>query len=808
MRQALRQSDGKVVLLGSFRRVLDADTPTGLVRLLANGTQLDATFAANTASLQGQVVKVVEMPNGQLLLAADLGTDWLTLNGVRRQGMLRLLADGNPDPSFTATLGTATQIQKLLPQPDGKLLVGGMQFGSITTGMLRRLNTDGSPDTAFQAALGTEPDGEVSGLALQADGSLLVAGGFANIGGRTRRAVVRLDASGTLDGSFNAQVPANTYFSDVAVQPDGRVLLLVGSNSATSTTWRGIVRLQATGSPDASFQTGTNFNRNVFVFPGTPLLLLQPDGGIIVSTDATAYNGTATGNLVRLLPGGALDVSFNNAAALLGSQRPNALQLLPNGQLLAAGFPAHLGGEPYPLSGVARLNADGTRDLSFAPRPQEPGVLHDVLLQPDGKLLLAGNFNKINGMEASCLARLNSDGTVDLPYTAACGANEPVLSLALQPDGKVLAAGTFSYLGGSARRALARLTTSGVLDAAFVPALQPMPFGFAPTGRLVTLQPDGKVLLLGRFNFTTNPNRLQTMVRLETNGQPDPGFNAAFTADNTNALLLQPDGKILGTGLNGFGTSQTAWAWRLLADGTLDPAFTPLPAPIGSTGQGLALAQDATGRVYVGGSMAGAAFKLVRLLPDGTPDGSYQPALLGTTGQQIRSLALQPNGRLLLGGELASPSSNSLQGSLRLLTSGALDSSYEPLNGPAAGVSKLLIQPDGALVMGGSFTTTAGLPTMGLVRLLDSNVLSMSSRSAVPRTEAWPVPAHDVQHLALDRSSQPSSLELLDGVGRAVRQLSVNGPDVDLNTAGLAPGLYLLRVSYAAEMVVRRIVIE
>jgi hypothetical protein len=153
----------------------------------------------------------------------------------------------------------------------------------------------------------------------------------------------------------------------------------------------------------------------------------------------------------------------------------------------------------------------------------------------------------------------------------------------------------------------------------------------------------------------------------------------------------------------------------------------------------------------------------------------------------------------------------------RLLPNGQLDTSYTPINGPRADatgqgtVQSILVQPDGAIMMAGSFTLAGTTPVWGLVRMLDANVLATKNELAEKGTAAWPVPVSGTLNIRLETAAQPQQVQLLDGVGRAVltQPVAAATAELALSVAALPAGVYTLRVSYAlGSPVVRRVVLE
>ena len=244
---------------------------------------------------------------------------------------------------------------------------------------------------------------------------------------------------GTLDISFTRG--ANRAVLALALQADGKILIggdftkLAGSPAIARSR---IARFNADGTADISFDPGTN--RTV------RSLAVQLDGKILVGGDFTALGGGGTGTTTRkrigrLNPDGTLDITFNPGAG--GSVRALALQ--PDGEILAGGDFTTLGGSARNF--IGRLNPDGTLDTTF-----NPGANFSVLslaLQTDGKILVAGSFTTLGGggtAQRNFIGRLNPDGTLDASFDP--GANVTVRALAVETDGKILAGGDFTTLGG------------------------------------------------------------------------------------------------------------------------------------------------------------------------------------------------------------------------------------------------------------------------------------------------------------------------------------------------------------------------
>jgi uncharacterized delta-60 repeat protein len=804
VRQAIQQADGKRVLLGNMTRT--GGNPTrGLARLLAGSTQPDLVFQTNVQALQGSVQYVILLPNNQLLLVSS-GT--LSLGSVSRQRLLRLNTDGTPDATFDAGTGSwqTGSLNHVVPQPDGKLLVAGTfntQLSGVPVRYLLRLNLDGTMDTAFQAALGTGPNAAGNFVALQPDGKILVAGSFSQVDGLPRQGVVRLLTSGAVDATFTSPIPSSLVANVLAIQSDGNIL--VGGGANISGGWLPLMRLLPSGAVDASFQASSAFNfvSNSAFVPG---LQVQPDGNILVYTKATAYTGPSMGELVRLLPGGGLDPSFSNTSRANATAILNSVQLLPSGQLLVSATQYRNASTSGLRMGVTLLQASGAVDNSFAPRLLGPAQVYDVARLPNGSYLVGGDFTEINGQPIAYLAYLSPSGVPNAALSAPMAPDEAVNSLLVQADGKVLVGGFFRQIAGGTRPLIARLLPSSSLDTVFTSPFLQAPELYWTTVRHIAQHPDGRILVEGSLKLASFPTVIDVygLCFLDGNtGQRDTSMPRYLTGD----MLVQPSGKIVIAGEYTTPSGLNTYSlFRIQANGAFDSTFTS----INQTYTGslpTTLAQDAAGQLYVGGRAANGASTtttglLHRLSADGQPTAGGFGYL--STFSEIYTLAVQPNGLVLVGGL----GSSSAVGLSRMSTPSVADPTFTASNGPASAVNKVVVQPDGAIMVAGSFSTVGGQAINGLVRLLDANVLSVSNQKLAALTQAWPVPAHGQLHLRLDAASRPQRVELLDALGRVTLAQSVAQPELTLDTTPLRAGPYILRVQYASGPVTRRVAVE
>jgi uncharacterized delta-60 repeat protein len=395
-------------------------------------------------------------------------------------------------------------------------------------------------------------------------------------------------------------------------------LLLAGALALTEV----VAVSAAVGGIDTSFNVGGAGVGGDSVFG----VVVQPDGKIIVGGTFTIYNGDAAtpDHLLRLNANGTRDTTFNpGGAGFNGSVASVALQ--PDGKIIVGGNFNSYNNTSTPIA-VVRLNADGTRDTTFNPGGTgATGALglqlvDALLVQPDGKILVGGNFLFYNGDDAAPdnLLRLNADGSRDTTFNpGGAGTNNGVLSLALQPDGKIIVGGTFTIYNGDAAAPdyLLRLNANGTRDTTFNPGGA----GFSDTVHAVALQPDGKLIVGGSFNaYNGNDAAPNCVLRLNADGTRDTAFNpgglgfvTAFNPRLVAALLVQPDGKILVGGsffLVAYNNDSTNpvpnHLMRLNADGTHDTTFNTGGSGLsksGSPAKAGTLALQSDGKILVGG---------------------------------------------------------------------------------------------------------------------------------------------------------------------------------------------------------------
>jgi len=339
------------------------------------------------------------------------------------------------------------------------------------------LASPGELDPTFTTGAGF--NGSVTAIAVQPDGKIVVGGGFTAYASTPTAYIARLNADGTLDRSFVGATGLDSVIYAVALQPDGKIIIggaftCIGATDPSTplqclltggSTRNHIARLNSDGTLDTGYALPA-----VSGFGGTVwTLALQADGKVIVGGAFTGGIGTpvAVKRIARLDTDGRVDPTFvQTGAGLDGSVFTTAIQ--PDGKVLIGGDFTHLEGSSMPY--VARLNSNGAMDTTFAPTGTGlNGLVQSLALQPDGNVVAGGFFTSYNAVSRSHLARLTSTGGLDTtfaPTTGLAGAGFSTY-VALQPNGKIVVAGDFTGYNGTARAGLAQVLSDGSLDSTF-----------------------------------------------------------------------------------------------------------------------------------------------------------------------------------------------------------------------------------------------------------------------------------------------------------------------------------------------------
>jgi uncharacterized delta-60 repeat protein len=346
-------------------------------------------------------------------------------------------------------------------------------------------------------------------IALYTDGRILVAGGFSQYNGNMRRGLARLQSDGTLDGSFDPMEGPNGPVRWVFPQPDGKLIIAGDFSTFNSLPTRFVTRLRPDGSVDLTFPT-------ISLDGSLQGAISQGDGRIMLAGSFTHINGTEQPNFARLNTNGTLDGSFSVPSGVVGTV--DGLTALASGKTLVFGSFSSIGS--YPISLLARLDEHGVVDTNFALPFVNGSEITAVAEQPDGRIVICGEFTSIDGYSRIRVARLNSEGTLDLSFYTPLGIDSRPYAVSLTPDGRVLLGGNFYFVSGVPQLFMAQLKSDGTLASTFNPR-----FDSGVTG--IRSLADGNILACGGFTMVNGTN-INRIVRLTGGTASAPGTVSLF----------------------------------------------------------------------------------------------------------------------------------------------------------------------------------------------------------------------------------------------------------------------------------------
>ncbi len=650
--------------------------------------------------------------DGEILIAGFLESDLRGIGEPTR--VLRAYTDGTLDPDFQAPLLRGGSVRTITVQPDGNILVGGL-FDRVdddaVTGLIR-LNADGNLDQSFNIPILDDLEG-ISGtgiwapIVLDGGGNIYIGGRFGAVNGAARQGFARLLSDGSLDDTF----PAGGYtlsegrpVRGIGITSDDKVII-GGLFMADATGAEGVlVRLRADGSFDDTF---TLLARGDSALDTQVRQLAVLADNTIVAVDNT---------VARYLPDGALDDTFHrpvlNDSNLEGNGFAFWLAQGAGGTLVIAGgrFLAEIDGLAVP--GIARLNADGTLDNTFSP----PGLQREIYptnlaLQSDGlPVVWDGRFSLVNGISLSGLARFDLQGSVDdtLDLSGSIVDFLGLIRAGLTSDDRIYYLASVGPDAVNAENVIGRLLPDGAPDGSF---------SESPVV-------GNRLFVLGDDRVITTRGGQQRQVE---------GFNGAFVRINYEGGV---DGSFIGL-QDYFGGVERDHEGNLALIWVVEPKI---------------LAEFPDGRLLVSLPGPNQTYLLARLHYDGTFDESFAVGTIsgGPPEERFRNVRdperdnerisvtalfpawngftdaeMLPDGNILVSGQFFEFNGHFSPGLVKLDPDGNIDHSFSPGSGArhlegddrAARIDSITVDWRGRIYLIGVFDEFNDALVSGLVRL-------------------------------------------------------------------------------------------
>lgn len=478
---------------------------------------------------------------------------------------------------------------------------------------------------------------------------------------------------GKLDNSFN------TY--DDGVNGDGfdnsiRTLskqtdnnLIVGGDflNFNGKPLQYLTRLKPDGTVDLDFNTGTGFNGKVYSSH------IQSDGKIIIGGNFTSYNGAPIGRLIRLNNDGSHDTTFNTSQAT-SSGIINQIVQQSDGKIIIVGSFTKYDGTT--VNRIARILPNGNLDSGFLTGLGAPANINSIEIQTDGKIILAGNFIKFNGIDVNRIIRLNPDGSMDTTFNIGTGFNQDINTMVLQSDGRIIIGGDFTDYNSIVANRITRLNSDGTIDSGFLSGT-----GLS-NGSVYVIKTDafGNIMLGGSFTDLYNGSEVNRLLFLDANGNIKTNFDIGSGPASASVLALNnssDDSWFVGGSFSVFDSQNQGRLAKIDGNGVHDTGY--LSAGVGFDNSVLKVLPLSDNKTMVFGNFSkfNGVFssKVARLSSDGDLDITFNSAETGANNA-IKTGAQQLDGKIIIAGSFTSYNNTTCNRIARIFPDGSLDIAF------------------------------------------------------------------------------------------------------------------------------------
>lgn len=502
--------DGKILITGSFTS-FNGVPSNRMTRLFPDG-RVDMSFNIGTG-FNNDVNAISIQDDGKIILGGKF-TDY-NKSAVGR--IVRINEDGTVDNSFTTGSGFSGDAVLIIKTDTfGNIMVGGSFTGYYNGREVNRvclLNPDGSLKNDFD--IGSGPgSSSVFALAYDLKDSWYIGGSFSIFDSLNQGKLAKISTDGDHDvGYLSSGIGFDNSVLKVLPLPNKKTMVFGSFTKFNGITSSRITRILEDGLSDATFNSGESGANNL-IKSG----IIQSDGKLVFGGNFTKYNESISNRIARIFPDGAIDNTFSIGSGFNG--QVYAIGIQPDQKIVVVGNFTSFNGAP--ATRIVRLLPSGLRDTSFNVGLGADAIIEALQIQPDGKILIAGRFSSFDGNPYSRLVRLNPNGSIDLSFKIGSGFDRFVFAIGLQSDQKIILGGTFLVFNGTSQKRIVRLNSNGSLDTTFESGT-----GFNKGEvRTILVQPDDKILVGGTFSGTYKAHNVLRLIRLEKTGNYDLGFES------------------------------------------------------------------------------------------------------------------------------------------------------------------------------------------------------------------------------------------------------------------------------------------
>jgi len=635
------------------------------------------------------------------------------------------------NPNEAGFTGTTDVINSILVS-DSKIYLGGSfssYFGTPVNNILS-INSKGGIDTSFMN--GTGFNNSVICLEKSLDNKIIIGGNFNNYNGVVANRIIALNLDGSINNTFDFGTGFNGDVNTIAVQTDGKLIIGGDFSSFNGVSANKIIRLNNDGTIDSNFSTGTGFNNIV------KTIAIQSDGKILVGGTFTTYNGISKNRIVRLNNDGTIDNSYQTSIGFNNSV--NDIKILLDGNAIIGGsfttYSENQNGNPFPASRIIILNTSGDKIDSFGSGFNS--TVNAIHLRYDNKILISGDFTQFQGISTNKIIRLNADNTHDTSFNLGYTIDNSIYAVS-NFGNRTLIGGNFNSInttvsGDINSNRIRMLDDDGSFTNDFASKIGIYPNSSVPNHVTeIAIKSNGKIIVGGNSESYNNATA-NRIVQLNADGSIDATFSSGlgFTGpfSQIREIVPQPDGKVLvgGTFTYYNDVYTDKHLIRLNSDGSVDNTFTL--NSLQDNSEYFIYLQD-NGKIILGEKNYSyynfvPEARLIRLNSDGTLDSSFN---IGKFDLGITSIVEQSDGKLLVSGNFSAFNGTNVNRVVRLNSNGSLDNSFSTGSGFDNIVYNLAIQSNGKILVGGNFTTYDNLNANRIVRLnsdgsIDNNFIT------------------------------------------------------------------------------------
>jgi uncharacterized delta-60 repeat protein len=668
------------------------------------------------------------------------------------------------------------------------LLISGVFYGQNSGTLDTTFNSQdrGSVAGVNNSIDNLNDDANIRSISTQSNGKVIIFGTFGKYDNIINPLIARLNPTdGSLDTTFSQLTSINGNIYSVTVLPDDKILLTGDFTELNGATRNSIAKLNSNGTLDTSFDTGNNTSSLIY---GAKV---QNDGKILIYGSFTSISGVSRNSLARLNADGTLDTTFNvGSGVVYGINEEQILDLIiqPDGKIIICGTFLTYNGSPSRC--LARLNTDGSIDSSFNIGTGANLLISKIAYQSDGKIIISGDFSSYNGIAVNRLARLNTNGSLDNSFSIGSGVTSAsfipaILDITIQSDNKILLSGGLETINGVSKSKIVRLNPDGSIDNSFnigTGFLQNTSYTSVWGMYSMKILNNNKILVGGGCAFYNGTIR-KSIALLNTDGSLDNVFNASYGADAwvLDSKVLN-DGKILIAGsFNTYYQTPKSKIAKLYSNGTIDNSFNPPSVP-NTFIRSFAIQNDDKILITRNSStLVGGIFvetaKIERLNSDGTLDNTFDTNL---GANNTISKVIFDNNKIYAIGNFTTYNGISSNRIIRLNLDGSIDSSFNVGIGPNLGVLDLLILNDGKILICGNFDSINGVTRRRIARLNNNGTLDISFNG--------PFLSNSVNSIAIQNDGK-----IILGSFLGLKRLNANGSN-DSSFSANIPGLTIFKV--------------